>query len=210
MLSYIIIGDYMWKYDREAEFNRMLNNERNRVSKFLYILNMNNENRNDVLIKKQLELIKYVRDNLGIVNFVIDKHEPDSVEVKRDGEHGIIGTLGSDLVDEYKSEISKPYTRIYYKNNRNGIYNRALQDDITCYKNLKEILVSGIDVYDFALGLSSYLDEINMDPKILISRDTTDMKESFFYLNSLLDKRGVGVVENLAYLDQLEKVYKLK
>ena len=210
MLSYIIIGDYMWKYDREAEFNKMLNAERNRVSKFLYILNMNNENRNEKLIKKQLELIKQVRDNMGIVNFVIDKHETDSTEVKREGTHAIIGTPGSDLVDEYKIEISKPYTRIYYKNNRNGIYNRALQDDITCYKNLKEILVSGIDVYDFALGLSSYLDEINMDPKILISRDTTDMKESFFYLNSLLDERGVAVVENLAYLDQLEKVYKLK
>ena len=210
MLSYIIIGDYMWKYDREAEFNKMLNAERNRVSKFLYILNMNNENRNEKLINKQLELIKYIRDNMGIVNFVIDKHSTDSVEVKRNGEHGIIGTLGSDLVEEYKKEIGKPNTRIYYKNNRNGIYNRALQDDLMCYKNLKEILVSGIDVYDFAIGLSSYLDEINMDSKILISRDTTDMKESYFYLNGLLDDRDICVVENLDFLDQIEKVYKLK
>lgn len=200
----------MWKYDREAEFNKMLNAERNRVSSFLYILNMNNENRNDKLIKKQLELIKRVRDSFGIVNFVIDKHEPSSTEVKREGSHAIIGTPGSDLVNEYKLEISKPYTRLYYKNNRNGIYNRTLQDDITCYKNLKEILVSGIDVYDFAIGLSSYLDEINMDSKILISRDTTDMKESYFYLNGLLDDRGICVVENLDFLDQIEKVYKLK
>ena len=200
----------MWKYNREEEFNKMLNAERNRVNSFLYILNMNNENRNEKLIKKQLELIKQVRDSFGIVNFVIDKHETDSVEVKREGTHAIIGTPGSDLVDEYKIEISKPYTRIYYKNNRNGIYNRALQDDITCYKNLKEILIAGIDVYDFALGLSSYLDEVNMDPKIIISRDTTNMKESFFYLNGLMDERGIGVVENLDYLDQLEKVYKLK
>ena len=195
MLSYIIIGDYMWKYDREAEFNKMLNAERNRVNSFLYILNMNNENRNEELIKKQLELIKRVRDNLGIVNFVIDKHEIDSVEVKRKGTHAIIGTLGSDLVDEYKSEISKPYTRIYYKNNRNGIYNRALQDDLMCYKNLKEILVSGIDIYDFALGLSSYLDEVNMEPEIIIERDTTDMNNP--YLDNLLVGRGI-------------KVYKLK
>lgn len=185
----------MWKYDREAEFNKMLNAERNRVNSFLYILNMNNENRNEELIKKQLELIKRVRDNMGIVNFVIDKHETDSVEIKREGTHAIIGTTGSDLVNEYKIEISKPYTRIYYKNNRNGIYNRALQDDITCYKNLKEILIAGIDVYDFAIGLSNYLDEVNMDPEIIIEKDTTDMNDS--YLDSLLDERGI-------------KVYKLK
>ena len=118
----------MWKYDREAEFNRVLNAERNKVPSFLYILNMNNENRNDELIKRQLELIKQVRENLGIVNFVIDKHETDSVEVKREGSHAIIGTLGSNLVDEYKREINIPNTRVYYKNNRNGIYNRSLQD----------------------------------------------------------------------------------
>ena len=108
----------MWKYDREAEFNKMLNAERNRVNSFLYILNMNNENRNDELIKKQLELIKRVRDSFGIVNFVIDKHELDSVEVKREGNHAIIGTLGSDLVDEYKIIDGQFYWGTHFKANK--------------------------------------------------------------------------------------------
>ena len=200
----------MWKYNREEEFLKIVNKEREKILRSLYIIDMNNRVSDEKLINNQKELIDEARTNNDLVNFVLDKHTMDSLEIKKKGVHNIVGSYESDLIKEYKSEISKPNTHVYYKNSRNGMYNRTLQDDITYYKNLREIIVMGIDIYDFAIGLSNYLDEINKDVKILISRSTTNLKENFYYLNSLLDDRGICVVENNEYLKQLEKLYKLR
>lgn len=192
------------EYDRTEEFNKMLTSARNMVKKFIYILNMNNKNRDDELIQKQLELIKYVRNNFGVVNFVIDKPDINSRETIKHN----MGPLGPDLVEEYTYEIFKQDSRLYYKSSETGIYNIALKEDIDCHKNLNEIIVVGIDIYDFVIGLHSYLDEIDMDTKIIISSDASNVNNS--YLNDLLIKNGISIIENKEYLNDSNNVYKLK
>ena len=174
----------MWKYDREEEYNKNKEN----MLKQLFIIDMNKYDKK--IVDKQKKLIDEYRKENNQINFVLNSNY--------------------ELIDDYKKEIGKPNTRIYYKNNRNGMYNRTLQDEIKYYKNLKEIVIAGIDIYDFSIGLSNYLDEIGRHVDIFISRDTTNMKESFHYLNCLLDDRGIKVVEKLEYLKDIEKIYKLR
>ena len=75
----------MWKYNREEEFLKIVNKEREKILRSLYIIDMNNRVSDPKLIDSQKELIDEARSNNDLVNFVLDKHTMDSLEIKKKG-----------------------------------------------------------------------------------------------------------------------------
>lgn len=200
----------------------------NEITKALFIIDMNNGFVNfgpmanpkyNELIPEQLKLIKIFRSENELVNFILEAHNKKATEFNSYKEHCVKGTPESLLIPELLPEQTKPNTRSYYKNSINGMLNKKLQDDIRKLKNLKSIVIGGVCadlcVMDFTLTLLRYLDEINMNTKVIVIKSNIDTyeapnhnrKEWLDIAYKVLTQAGAIIVENIEeYKKTIEEI----
>ena len=188
------------------------------VNKILFIIDMNegfvncgnmSNKEYNKLVPEQLKLINIFRNEDQPVNFILENHTKDSIELKKYPEHCINGTNETLLIPELLPEQTKPNTSTYYKNSINGMLNRNLQDNIRSLKNLKYIAIGGVCadlcVMDFTLTLLRYLDELNMNTNVIVIKsmiDTYDApnhdrEEWITIAYKVLTQAGAIIVENV-------------
>ena len=199
--------------------------------KALYIIDMNNGFVNfgpmanpdyNKLVPEQLRLINKIRKEEGLVNFILEGHDPNALEFNAFPKHCVIGTEEADLIPQLVYEKDKENTNVYHKNCINGMLNRNLQDDIKRLKKLKEIIVAGVCtdlcVFDFTRTYLRYLDEINKPAKLFVVRNATDTfdapghdrEEWTEMAYKFMAQAGAIIVDNLDELEQKEEELKLK
>lgn len=203
----------------------------NEVEKALYIIDMNNgfvnfgsmanPKYND-LVPEQIRMIKKVRDEKGIVNFILEAHKEDSLEFKTYPAHCIIGTAESCLVPELLPEQKKINTYTYYKNCINGMLTGDVQKDIERLKALKEVIIEGVCadlcVMDFARTYARYLDQINKEAKLFVVKNAIDTfdapghnrNEWLDIAYKVMTQAGIIVVDNYRELEEKEKTLGLR
>lgn len=198
--------------------------------KALYMIDMNNgfvnfgamanPNYNN-LVPEQLKMIEKFRREGQLVNFILDEHDYDSVELIRYPKHCIKGTEEAELIPEIDREINRPNTKTYYKNSINGMLNRNVQDDIKRLKGLREVIFEGVCadlcVMDFARTYARYLDEINHQAKLFVVKNAIDTydapghnrEEWMDIALKVMEQAGIEIVENFEELEEKERELKL-
>ena len=201
------------------------------VEKVLYNIDMNNgfvnfgamanPKYND-LVPEQLKLIEKIRNEKGIINFVLEGHDKDALEFKSYPEHCIIGTPEADLIPELINEQTKNNTYTFYKNSINGMLNLEVGEQIKKLKNLKEIIYTGVCadlcVMDFARTNARFLDQINKQAKLFVVKNAIDTfdapghnREEWMEIAcKVMEQAGIEVVENISELEEREKILGLK
>lgn len=199
--------------------------------KALYIIDMNNgfvnfgamanPKYND-LVPEQLKMVEKIRREKGVVNFILEGHDKDTLEFKTYPVHCIKGTDEALLIPELIGEQEKENTFTYYKNSINGMLNRNVQDDIKNLRNLREIILEGVCtdlcVFDFGRTLLRYLDELNRDVKVFVVRNAVDTfdapghdREEWTNMAfKFLEQAGAIVVDDIEDLEKHEKVLRLE
>lgn len=201
------------------------------VKKALYIIDMNNgfvnfgamaNKKYNELVPEQLKMIKKIRTEGGIINFILEGHQNNSLEFKTYPKHCIIGTREAELVPELLTEQNKKNTYTYYKNCINGMLNKDVQKSIKRLKALKEVIFEGVCtdlcVMDFARTYARYLDQINKEAKLFVVKNATDTFDASGHnrnewLNiayKVMEQSGIIVVQNYEELEEKEKTLGLK
>lgn len=203
---------------------KVLKNEE--VEKVLYNIDMNNGFVNfgamanpayNELVPEQLKLIEKIRNEKGIVNFILEGHDIDALEFQSYPEHCVIGTPEADLIPELIKEERKANTYKFYKNCINGMLNLEVGEQLKRLKNLKEIIYSGVCadlcVMDFARTNARYLDQINKNAKLFVVKSTIDTfdapnhnrEEWIDIACKVMEQAGIEVVENVEHLNNRER-----
>ena len=203
----------------------------NEVEKALYIIDMNNgfvnfgamaNSKYNDLVPEQLRMIRKIREEKGIVNFILEGHKEDSLEFKSYPKHCVIGTGEAELVPELLPEQNKINTYTYYKNCINGMLTGDVQKDIKRLKALKEVIFEGVCadlcVMDFARTYARYLDQINKEIKLFVVKNAVDTFDAPGHdRNEWLDiaykvmaQAGITVVESYEELEEKEKTLGLR
>lgn len=196
------------------------------VKKVLYNIDMNNGFVNfgamanpkyNELVPEQLKLIEKIREEEGIVDFILEGHDKDALEFETYPKHCILGDKESDLIPELITEQNNPNTYTFYKNCINGMLNLDVQEQIKRLKNLKEIIYSGVCadlcVMDFARTNARFLDQINQKVKLFVVKSTIDTfdapghdrQEWIDIALKVMNQAGIEVVENVDHLIEREK-----
>ena len=203
----------------------------NEYEKALYIIDMNNgfvkfgpmaNPGYNKLVPEQLRLIEKVRRENGLVNFVLEAHDPNAREFLKYGPHCIINTPEAQLIPEFINEQHKPNTKTYYKNQINGMLNRNLQDDIKRLKKVRELILAGVCtdlcVFDFGMTILRYLDGLNKEATTFVVRDAVDTFDAPGHNRDewtdmafkFLEQAGAIIVDNVADLEAKERELKLR
>jgi len=203
---------------------RKLNYEE--VEKVLYNIDMNNGFVNfgamanpkyNELVPQQLKLIEKMRNEKGIVNFILEGHNEDALEFKTYPKHCILRTPEAYLIPELINEQDKLNTYTFYKNCINGMLNLEVGEQLKQLKNLREIIYSGVCadlcVMDFARTNARFLDQINKDVKLFVVKSTIDTfdapghnREEWLNISyKIMQQAGIEVVENVEHLIEREK-----
>lgn len=201
------------------------------VEKALYIIDMNNgfvnfgamanPKYND-LVPEQIRMIRKIRSEKGIVNFILEGHKEDSLEFQSYPKHCIIGTDEAELIPELLPEQNKNNTNTYYKNCINGMLTGEVQKDIKRLKALKEVIFEGVCadlcVMDFARTYARYLDQINREAKLFVVKNAVDTfdapghdrDEWLDIAYKVMAQAGIMVVESYEELEEKEKILGLR
>lgn len=201
------------------------------VEKALYIIDMNNgfvnfgamanPKYND-LVPEQMRMIRKIRSEKGIVNFILEGHKEDSLEFQSYPKHCIIGTDEAELIPELLTEQNKNNTNTYYKNCINGMLTGEVQKDIKRLKALKEVIFEGVCadlcVMDFARTYARYLDQINREAKLFVVKNAVDTfdapghdrDEWLDIAYKVMAQAGIMVVESYEELEEKEKILGLR
>lgn len=201
------------------------------VEKALYIIDMNNgfvnfgamanPKYND-LVPEQMRMIRKIRSEKGIVNFILEGHKEDSLEFQSYPKHCIIGTDEAELIPELLPEQNKNNTNTYYKNCINGMLTGEVQKDIKRLKALKEVIFEGVCadlcVMDFARTYARYLDQINKEAKLFVVKNAVDTfdvpghdrDEWLDIAYKVMAQAGIMVVESYEELEEKEKILGLR
>ena len=201
------------------------------VEKALYIIDMNNgfvnfgamanPKYND-LVPEQIRMIRKIRSEKGIVNFILEGHKEDSLEFQSYPKHCIIGTDEAELIPELLPEQNKNNTNTYYKNCINGMLTGEVQKDIKRLKALKEVICEGVCadlcVMDFARTYARYLDQINREAKLFVVKNAVDTfdapghdrDEWLDIAYKVMAQAGIMVVESYEELEEKEKILGLR
>lgn len=125
------------------------------------------------IIPEQLRLIEMFKNNNDGIMFVKDCHELGCNEFTKFPEHCVKGTSEANLVDEFL-----PYEKeaiVIHKNSTNATKAPGFMEYIQKMEMLKEIVVTGvctdICVLQLALSLQSYLDQNNLDIKLIMPKN---------------------------------------
>lgn len=127
------------------------------------------------VVPRQIELIKEVNKNNGLIVFIKDTHTTNSTEHKRFNGlvHCIKGSGEEEVIDELK-EYEKESIAIE-KNSTSFMEAPAFRKLIDQAKNVKKVDVVGCctDICDFngTMGLANYFDEWNRDVEIRVHKD---------------------------------------
>ena len=197
------------------------------VEKVLYNIDMNNgfvnfgamSNKSyNKLVPEQLKLIEKIRQEKGIVNFILEAHDEDALEFKSYPKHCVLGTSETDLIPQFLEEQAKLNTYLFYKNCINGMLNVNVQEQLKRLKNLEEIIFCGICadlcVMDFARTNARFLDQINKEVKLFAIKSAIDTfdapehnKEEWLNIAwKVMEQAGIEVVDNIEHLERREKV----
>ena len=134
-----------------------------------------------------------------------DSHDEKSSEFKKFPVHCLKGTSESEIVDELK-RFSQPELT-FEKNSTSARENESLMKTIERMRALKEIVITGcctdICVLNFALGLANFLDEKNIEMKIIVPTNSVETygapnhnREEYNELSfKLMKQAGINVVE---------------
>lgn len=201
------------------------------VEKALYIIDMNNgfvnfgamanPKYND-LVPEQIRMIRKIRSEKGIVNFILEGHKEDSLEFQSYPKHCIIGTDEAESIPELLPEQNKNNTNTYYKNCINGMLTGEVQKDIKRLKALKEVIFEGVCadlcVMDFARTYARYLDQINREAKLFVVKNAVDTfdapghdrDEWLDIAYKVMAQAGIMVVESYEELEEKEKILGLR
>lgn len=196
------------------------------VRKVLYNIDMNNgfvnfgamanPKYND-LVPEQLRLIEKVRNEGGIVNFILEGHDENALEFQTYPRHCVLGDKEADLIPELITEQNKPNTYTFYKNCINGMLNLDVQEQLKRLRYLREVIFSGVCadlcVMDFARTNARFLDQINRQAKLFVVKSTIDTfdapghdrEEWIDIATKVMVQAGIEVVENVDHLIEREK-----
>ena len=201
------------------------------IEKALYIIDMNNGFVNfgamanpayNALVPEQLRMIQKIRKEKGLVNFVLDGHTEDDLELKTYPKHCIIGTEEAELIPELLPEQTKANTNTYYKNTINGMLMSRVMQDILRLKALREVIIEGVCadlcVMDFARTYARFLDHVNKEVKIFVVKNAIDTYDSpdhnrLEWLDiayKVMSQAGISVVDNYEELEEKEKTLVLR
>lgn len=196
------------------------------VRKVLYNIDMNNGFVNfgtmanpkyNELVPEQLRLIEKVRNESGIVNFILEGHDENALEFQTYPRHCVLGDKEADLIPELITEQNKPNTYTFYKNCINGMLNLSVQEQLKRLRYLREIIFSGVCadlcVMDFARTNARFLDQINREAKLFVVKSTIDTfdapghdrEEWIDIATKVMTQAGIEVVENVDHLIEREK-----
>lgn len=208
----------------ELQKERILKDEG--VIKLLYDIDMNEGFVNfgamanpeyNKLVPEHKRLIRKVRRENGIVDFILEGHDENALEFETYPGHCIFGTREVELIPELRIEQNKPNTYTFYKNCINGMLNLDVQEQLKRLKNLKEIIYGGVCadlcVMDFARTNARFLDQINKKVKLFAIRsmiDTFDApghnrEEWLNIAYKVMEQAGIEIVENVDHLIEREK-----
>jgi nicotinamidase-related amidase len=155
------------------------------IEEALFIIDMNEGfceegNLADPSIKHIVpNIINIVRDILsrGEGLFIVnDKHNKDSIELKRYLEH-CHNEKESRTIKELA--IYEQYAnKTFYKNSTCALFAPGMMETILKMKNLKRIIITGcctdICIQNFAIALRNFLDEFNVDVDIIVPEDAVE------------------------------------
>ena len=201
------------------------------VEKALYIIDMNNGFVNEGamanpsyngLVNEQLKTVREMREENGIVNFILEGHSKESVEFLSYPEHCVLGTKEALLIPELLPLQRDVNTYTYYKNCINGMLIRKLQNDIKRLTKLKVAIFEGVCgdlcVMDFARTYARFLDQINRKVTLFAVKSAIDTfdspdhnrKEWLDIAYKVMAQAGIIVVENYEELREKERTLSLK
>ena len=199
--------------------------------KALYMIDMNNGFVNfgamanpeyNKLVPEQLKMIEKFRKEQELVNFVLEKHDPNATEFKKYPPHCVEGTPEADLIPEFINEQNKKNTNTYYKNCINGMLTGNVQEDLKRLKGLREIVLEGVCtdlcVMDFGRTLARYLDEINREAVMFLVKNACDTYDAPDHNKDewndiayrVLQQAGVIIVDDIDELEEQERRLVLK
>ena len=148
------------------------------------------------VVPRQVELLQEAvnDDKTGLI-FIRDCHRKDSVELKRYAPHCIEGTSETEVIDELKNYVI--YGLTFFKNSTNLTY--TLQKSLLEFKNLERINLMGclseVCVLDGALGLRTYLDEMNKDVEVCVYPDAIDTYDAPGHDRKEINEKAIAFME---------------
>ena len=129
------------------------------------------------VVPRQIELLREVEndDKTGMV-FIRDSHPENAVEFKTYGVHCLQGTKETEVIDELKGFEKNGHS--YFKNSTNLIFAPGLKQDLIRLYNLERIRLIGclseVCVENGAIGLRTFLDQLNKDIEVCVHADAID------------------------------------
>lgn len=129
------------------------------------------------VVPRQIELLNQAlnQDDIGII-FIRDSHTKNATEFKTYGEHCLKETKETEVIDELKEFEKIGIT--YFKNSTNLIFAPKFQEDLLKLYKLERIRLMGclseVCVMNGAIGLRTFLDEVNRDVEVCVHADTID------------------------------------
>ncbi len=157
------------------------------------------------IIPKQLKLIK---DYSGLVVFIKDTHQSNSIEFKRFGNmpHCLKDSFEAELVDELKPLADLEKAISIEKNSTSFMESPQFRDLVSKLSNIKQIDIVGcctdICVFNGAMGLANYCDEHNQNVDINVYEDmiaTYSEAERQDYVNAaklLMEQQGIRLIKS--------------
>lgn len=129
------------------------------------------------IVPRQVDILNRTINstNKGII-FIRDSHPKDATEFKTYGRHCIKGTKETELIDELK--VFEPYALEYLKNSTNLMFAPHFRDDLLKFYRLEKIRLMGclsdVCILNGAIGLKTFLDQMNMNTEVCVYRDAID------------------------------------
>ena len=142
------------------------------------------------IIPRQIELIKESHQKENLIVFIKDTHEKDSIEHKRFPAPHCVRGSGEELVVDELSEYLGLDNTVLFVRDANNIKN---VDIVGC--------CTDICVFNGAMGLANYYDQVNRDVNIRVHQDAVatyaeDVRKNYVdaaYL--LMEQQGIKLVK---------------
>ena len=151
------------------------------------------------IVPRQIEILNRNLNstNTGII-FIRDSHPKDASEFKTYGKHCIEGTKETELIDELK--IFEPYALEYLKNSTNLMFAPGFRDDLLKFYRLEKIRLMGclseVCVLNGAIGLKTFLDQMNMNTEVCVYRDAIDTYDSQGHNADMVNEEALKLMKS--------------
>lgn len=178
------------------------------VEEALFIIDMNNgfcekgnlaDQNIKSIVPNIIEIVKYFLANNQGLYVVNDKHDENSVELKRYLQH-----CNNDEEIKTIKELSiyeRFATKTFYKNSTCALFAPGMMEMLLTMKNLKRVVITGcctdICIQNFAIALRNFFDQYNMDVEIIVPKNAVET----FHIPDVHDRdenneRAYKVMEN--------------